>query len=224
MPGFMVAVGLLVGLASAALADGPISAAEAPRHMTVPPGFRVSLFAGEPDIVQPIAFAFDDQGRMWVAECFSYPNWIRDGKAGRDRIVILSDPQNTGHFTERKVFADHLTNVSGLELGFGGVWVCSAPNLLFIPLDKENDKPAGPAQVLLDGWSLDAKHNVFNRLTWGPDGWLYGCHGILATSKVGRPGTPNDQRTPMDCGVWRYHPTRHTFEVFAWGTTNPSIG
>jgi len=221
MPGFMVAVGLLVGLASAALADGPISAAEAPRHMTVPPGFRVSLFAGEPDIVQPIAFAFDDQGRMWVAECFSYPNWIRDGKAGRDRIVILSDPQNTGHFTERKVFADHLTNVSGLELGFGGVWVCSAPNLLFIPLDKENDKPAGPAQVLLDGWSLDAKHNVFNRLTWGPDGWLYGCHGILATSKVGRPGTPNDQRTPMDCGVWRYHPTRHTFEVFAWGTTNP---
>lgn len=212
---------MVMVLASGVRADGPIPPLEAPRHMTVPPGFFVSLFAGEPDIVQPIAFAIDDRGRMWVAENFSYPNWIRDGKPGRDRIVILDDPQNTGHFTRKTVFADNLTNVSGLEVGFGGVWVCSTPNLLYIPLDAKTDKPAGPAQVLLDGWSLEAKHNVFNRLTWGPDGWLYGCNGILATSLVGKPGTPDAQRVPLNCGVWRYHPTRHVFEVFAWGTTNP---
>lgn len=179
-------IGTLTSILSAQSA--PIPPAEAPAHMTVPPGFHVSLFAGEPDVVQPIAFAIDDRGRVWVAENFSYPHWQTDGKPGHDRILIFDDPDGTGHFKTRKVFADNLTNVSGLEIGFGGVWVCSAPNLLYIPLG-EDDKPAGPAQVLLDGWSLEARHNVFNRLTWGPDGWLYGCNGILATSHVGKPGT-----------------------------------
>ncbi|HZZ81914.1 MAG TPA: PVC-type heme-binding CxxCH protein, partial [Gemmataceae bacterium] len=81
--------------------------------------------------------------------------------------------------------------------------------------------PAGPPEIVLDGWSLKAVHNVFNSLTWGPDGWLYGCNGIIATSRIGRPGTPDKDRTPMNCGVWRYHPTKKKFEVVAHGTTNP---
>jgi hypothetical protein len=68
---------------------------------------------------------------------------------------------------------------------------------------------------------MESQHNVFSSLTWGPDGWLYGCNGILGRSRVGRPGTPDAQRVPMDCGVWRYHPTRKRFEVVASGTTNP---
>src|SRR5207244_3459507 len=56
---------------------------------------------------------------------------------------------------------------------------------------------------------------------WGPDGWLYCCNGIQSQSFVGKPGTPNSQRTPINCGVWRYHPLRQTFEVVATGTTNP---
>jgi putative membrane-bound dehydrogenase-like protein len=213
---------IFAALFSTALAVGqdvPIAPAEAPKHMTVPEGFHVSLFAGEPDVVQPIAFTFDDRGRLWVAECFSYPKWITDGSPGKDRILIFED-DGTGHFKNKKVFAETLTNVSGFEIGFGGVWVCSTPNLLFIPMNPGEDKPAGPAQVILDGWAF-AQHNVFNRLTWGPDGWLYGCNGILQTSHVGKPGTPDDQRVPLNCGVWRYHPVRKTFEVFAWGTTNP---
>src|SRR5262249_2628201 len=79
----------------------------------------------------------------------------------------------------------------------------------------------GPPEVLLDGWSLDAKHNVENGLAWGPDGWLYGLNGILATSRIGRPGAPDSERVPFNCGVWRYHPLRRVFEPVAWGTTNP---
>src|SRR5262249_52406183 len=71
-------------------------------------------------------------------------------------------------------------------------------------------------------WNLkEAKHNIFNSLIWGPDGWLYGCNGIQSRSKVGRPGTPEKVRVEMNCGVWRYHPTRKVFEVVAHGTTNP---
>ena len=76
--------------------------------------------------------------------------------------------------------------------------------------------------MVLDGWAGDpSRHNLVNGLRWGPDGWLYGRHGILANSLVGVPGTANEQRTRMNCGVWRYHPTRKVFEVVSRGTTNP---
>ena len=74
---------------------------------------------------------------------------------------------------------------------------------------------------MLDGWDLKAKHNVFNQLVWGPDGWLYGCNGILSNSLVGKPGTPDAERVALNCGVWRYHPVKQRFEAFAHGTTNP---
>jgi putative membrane-bound dehydrogenase-like protein len=201
--------------------DRPVPTKDAARAMTVPEGFTVTLFAGEPDVVQPLAFGFDDRGRMWVVECLSYPNWRRDGKGG-DRVVILEDTDGDGTFDKKTVFLDNGSNLSGIELGFGGVWLCSSPNLIFIPLKDGEDKPAGPPQVVLDGWNMiDTKHNIFNSLTWGPDGWLYGCNGIQAKAWVGAPGTPKDKRTYLDCGVWRYHPTRKAFEAVAHGTTNP---
>jgi putative membrane-bound dehydrogenase-like protein len=204
---------------TAAAADGPVQPERAAARMRLPDGSRATLVAGEPRLVKPIAMTTDDRGRLWVVESHSYPNWITGGKPGKDRVLIFAD--RGGGKYESKVFLDNGTNLSGIALGFGGVWLCATPNLLFIPVEPGKDAPAGPPRVVLDGWSLEAKHNVFNSLTWGPDGWLYGCNGILATSHVGKPGTPADKRVPFNCGVWRYHPTRDRFEPFAWGTTNP---
>ncbi|MBL8864147.1 MAG: c-type cytochrome [Planctomycetia bacterium] len=209
---------LLVFIPQASAADKPVPTKDAAAKMTVPPGFNVTLFAGEPDIVQPIAFTFDDRGRMWVVECFSYPKWSRDGK-GKDRVVCLEDVDGDGKHDKKTVVIDNGVNLSGIEWGFGGVWLCSSPNLLFVPI--ENDKPGTPV-VMLDGWNMtDTKHNVFNSLIWGPDGWLYGCNGIQSKSYVGAPGTPKEKRTYCDACVWKFHPTRKNFEVVATGTTNP---
>ena len=193
---------------------------EAARAMTVPPGFKVTLFAGEPDVVQPIAMAIDDRGRLWVAEAYSYPRRVPD-QAARDRILIFDDTDGDGRFDTRKVFAEHLNLVSGLELGFGGVWVGAAPQFLFIPDRNGDDRPDGPPEVLLDGWGQQDTHETPNSFAWGPDGWLYGCHGVFTHSRVGKPGASPDQRTPLNAAIWRYHPTRHAFEVFAHGTSNP---
>jgi putative membrane-bound dehydrogenase-like protein len=190
-------------------------------RIRLPEGFRATLFAGEPDVIKPIAMTTDERGRLWVVESHSYPNWLPEGKEGHDRILIFEDKKGTGRFDSCKVFWDRGTNLSGIAVGFGGVWLCATPHLLFVPMRRGEDKPSGPPRVALDGWSLEAKHNVFNALTWGPDGWLYGCNGILATSNIGRPGSPDSKRVPFNCGVWRYHPVKQTFEVFAWGTTNP---
>ena len=105
---------------------------KAARVMTVPPGFKVTAFAGEPDVRQPIAMTIDDRGRLWVAEAYAYPLKQPKGKA-RDRILIFEDTDGDGKFDKRTVFIDNLNLVSGLELGFGGVWVGQAPELLFIP-------------------------------------------------------------------------------------------
>ena len=202
------------------VADGPVPPTEAAARMTVREGFQVTLFAGEPDVRQPIAMAIDARGRLWVAENYSYPNW-RTKPEGKDRIVILEDTDHDGRFDRRKVFWENGANLTGLALGFGGVWACETPNLIFIPDRDGDDVPDGEPVVKLDGWDIKAQHNLFNGLTWGPDGWLYGCNGIMSNSKVGRPGTPDADRVAINCGVWRYHPTRKTFEAVAHGTTNP---
>lgn len=198
--------------------DKPITPSEALRRMVLPEGFRATLFAGEPDVLQPIAFDFDDRGRLWVAECFSYPEFKVEN---RDRILIFTDKDGDGRFDERKVFLENGTRISGLTIGFGGVWVTSAPNLLFYPDRNEDDQPDGKPEVILDGWTLKAGHNMVNGLAWGPDGWLYGRHGITAPSFVGKPGTPEKERTTVSCSIWRYHPVKKVFEVVANGTTNP---
>jgi putative membrane-bound dehydrogenase-like protein len=93
--------------------------------------------------------------------------------------------------------------------------------MLFIPVDKTGDKPAGPPQIVLDGWGYEDTHEMLNNFQWGPDGWLYGTHGVFTHSNVGKPGATDEQRTKLNAGVWRYHPTTKKFELFAEGTSNP---
>ncbi|MGB8167996.1 MAG: PVC-type heme-binding CxxCH protein [Chthoniobacteraceae bacterium] len=194
---------------------------QAAKEATLPAGFAMKLFAGEPDIVQPIAFCLDDRARLWVVQGMTYPKRAAEGE-GKDSILVFEDTDGDGRFDKRTVFTEGLNLVSGIEVGYGGVFVGAAPNLMFIPmLDGDAPKPAGPPQILLDGWGFQDTHETLNTFTWGPDGWLYGCHGVFTKSNVGAPGTPDAKRVPLNAGVWRFHPLRHEFELFAEGTSNP---
>jgi putative membrane-bound dehydrogenase-like protein len=196
----------------------PLPLDRAAAAMSVPPGFRVTLFAGEPDVHQPIAATVDPRGRLWVAENDAYPKWEAQG---RDRIVIFTDSDGDGRSDRRTVFAEGFRYLSGVLVGLGGVWVLDTPQLLFFPVGAEGERPAGPPVVHLDGWSAKGIHNLANSLAWGPDGWMYGCNGTIFDIEVGPPGTPRERRTRMNRGIWRYHPTRKQFEKFAEGTANP---
>ncbi|HEV8543180.1 MAG TPA: PVC-type heme-binding CxxCH protein [Verrucomicrobiae bacterium] len=187
--------------------------------MYLPEGFRAEVVVEEPDLQQPVAFAFDERGRIWVAEAYSYPQKQPEGK-GLDKIVIFEDSDGDGKFETRKVFAEGLNLVSGFEVGFGGVWIGAAPQLLFIPDRNHDDQPDGPPEVLLDGFGYQDTHECLNSFMWGPDGWLYGNQGVFNYAKIGQPGAPDDKRTELRAGVWRYHPIRHQFEIFAEGGSN----
>lgn len=198
-----------------------LSPEEATKEMSLPSGFKVELVAGEPDIIQPIAFCIDDRGRLWVVEGLTYPQRAPEGK-GKDRILVFEDTNGDGKFDKRTVFMEGLNLVSGIQVGFGGVWVGASPYLMYIPMkDGDEPKPAGQPQILLDGWNYNDTHETLNTFTWGPDGWLYGCHGVFNRSLVGKPGTPDKDRMVITCGIWRYHPVKHTLEYFSEGTSNP---
>lgn len=225
----------------------PISADEALKLIKMPESFKATVFAAEPDVQNPIACAWDSRGRLWIAENYSYAEAsIGFDKRLRDRILIFEDTDNDGRHDKRTVFADNLFNLSSIELGYGGVFATAAPYLLWIPDADGDDKPDAPkdqidridkrdaslasfpslngtsTRILLDGFDAGGiRHNFVNGLRWGPDGWLYARHGIMATSKVGKPGTPDAERLGINVGIWRWHPTRHTVEMVTYGGTNP---
>jgi putative membrane-bound dehydrogenase-like protein len=199
--------------------DG-LSPKEALANFSACEGFHIVQSAAEPDVRQPVAMTIDERGRVWIAEAYQYP--LRaEADTGKDRILIFEDKDGDGVFDSRKVFTEGLNLVSGLEVGFGGVWVGAAPYLMFIPDADGDDKPDAKPEILLDGFGWHDTHEVLNSFNWGPDGWLYGCHGVFTHSLVGKPGTEEKDRQPLNAGIWRYHPTKKIFEIYAEGTSNP---
>ncbi len=206
--------------------------------MTMVPGFAVNAWAAEPMIEQPMAFCWDDRGRLWVAENRDYETRGRGfSNAGTSRILILEDTDRDGVADSRKVFMEGIVFPSAIAVGFDGVFVGAAPNLLFVP-DRDGDDKADVAdiEVRLTGWGIQDRHEVLNSLHWGPDGWLYGLQGLFTTSKVRKPAGkgrvfkpgepfPDDilkgEGVDINGGVWRYHPTKDRFEVVAHGFSNP---
>lgn len=191
--------------------------ADAVRKMKLPPGFSMQLVASEPDVVQPVAYAMDDRGRLWVLQNTNYPTCPGEPK---DQILIFEDTDGDGRADKRTVFYEKLTFATGIAVGFGGVWIGAPPNLLFFPDANGDDAPDGEPVKLLDGWGSEDTHETLNDFTWGPDGWLYGTQGVYTNSKVGAPGTPDAERVPLNAAVWRYHPTKKKFEVYAEGASN----
>ncbi|MFK7848107.1 MAG: PVC-type heme-binding CxxCH protein [Rhodothermales bacterium] len=206
--------------------------------MTVQEGFEVNAYAGEPMITQPMAFAWDDQGRMWVAENRDYES-RGDGfsNSGDSRILILEDTDNDGKADSRKVFLEGIPFPSAIAIGFDGLYLGAPPHLLFAP-DKNKDDKADieDIEILLTGWGIRDRHETINSFHWGPDGWLYGLEGFATPSRIREPDEkdqlykhkdpfPDDifEREGVDIngGVWRYHPIKKRFEVVAHGFSNP---
>lgn len=210
---------------------------QAAAKMTVPAGFEAKLSAAEPMLTQPMAFCWDDRGRMWVAENRDYET-RKTGFAnhGDSRIVILEDTNGDGKFDTRKVFVEGIPFPAAIAVGFDGLWLGAPPNLLFVPDKNRDDQADSAIEIRLTGWGIQDRHETLNSLNWGPDGWLYGCQGYATRSTVGKPadggklyktGEPFPEKISvfdgqyLDGGVWRYHPTKDRFEIVSHGFSNP---
>jgi len=215
-----------------------LSPEEAVESMTMLEGVKANAWAGEPMVTQPIAFCWDDRGRLWVAENRDYESRGSGfSNSGDSRIVILEDTDRDGDADSRKVFLEGIPFPSAIAVGFDGLFLGAPPNMLFVP-DKNNDDVADKEaiEVLLTGWGIRDRHETINSLHWGPDGWLYGLEGFATPSKIRKPvgkgrlykpkepfpeDLLNAEGVDINGGVWRYHPTKKIFEAVAHGFSNP---
>lgn len=202
----------------------PLAPQEAAASFQVPEGFQVEVVAAEPDVQNPIGMAWDAQGRLWIAENYTYAEHEqRFDRSLRDRVLYFEDTDGDGRPDKRNVFLDNVQLLTSVEVGLGGVWLMCPPNLLFVPDADHDGTPDGPAEVVLDGFEVaqDNYHNFANGLRFGPDGWLYGRCGGSCPGLIGVPGTLEERRQPLNGGIWRYHPRTKHVEVLTSGTTNP---
>lgn len=216
-----------------------LSPKEAVEAMTIKEGFTVNAFASEPMITQPMAFCWDDRGRMWIAENRDYESRQKGfSGSGDSRILILEDTDHDGVADSKKIFMEGIPFPAAIAVGHGGVFIGAPPNLLFVP-DKNGDDKAdeNETKVLLTGWGIRDRHETINSFLWGPDGWLYGLEGFATPSKIRKPKAgkgrlykhrdefPKDlleaDGVDVNGGVWRYHPIKDRFEVVAHGFSNP---
>ncbi len=220
----------------------PLSPREAAAAFRVPEDLKIDLVLSEPQVTQPLFMTWDDSGRLWVMEYRQYPDpagltvvsrdiYLRTvydkvpeppprGVPGRDRISVHEDTDGDGVPDHHWVFADGLNIATSLAIGRGGVFVTNPPYLLFYPDEDADGHPDGDPEVLLEGFGLQDTHSVINSLTFGPDGWLYGCQGSTVTAQVRRPGSGDPPVSTVGQQIWRYHPQQKRFEVFAEGGGN----
>lgn len=185
----------------------------------VPPGFRVQLFAAEPDIAKPMNMAFDTRGRLWVTSSLEYPFAAPADRPGRDTVRILEDTDGDGRMDKNTVFADGLNIPIGLLPIGNGCIVYSIPNIYWME-DTNNDGVADVRRVLYGpmGFERDT-HGMNNAFRRGLDGWIYACHGFNNETRVR--GTDGHEIHMVSGNTFRFKLDGSRIEHVTYGQVNP---
>ncbi|MES2595539.1 MAG: dehydrogenase [Verrucomicrobiota bacterium] len=219
----------------------PTPPLEAVKKFKVRSDVTVDLMGYEPVVEQPLYASWDSRGRMWVTmyrqyqfpaglKIVSYDQHLRAkfdkvplppprGEKGADKITIFEDTDGDGFFDKHEDVITGLNIASAALHGMGRIWVLNPPYLLsYADADfdakPDNDMP----EVELSGFGLEDTHSVATSLMWGMDGWLYGANGSTTTGNVSSANTKN-VKWEGQC-IWRYHPKKKTFEIYAEGGGN----
>lgn len=193
----------------------PLPAEEAMKLIQVPVGFELKLFASEPDIVNPMAMSWDEQGRLWVIESEDYPNSFQElGKDANDRIKILEDTDGDGVADKFTVFAEGLNIATSLTFINDGVLVAQAPHFLFLK-DTDGDGVADVRDTVITGWRKNDTHAGPSNLQYGFDNKIWGVTGY-----AGFDGQINGERHVFNQGVYRFNPDGSDFEFLATTSNN----
>jgi putative membrane-bound dehydrogenase-like protein len=196
----------------------PYSVKGSMERTQVPADLKLVLFASEPDIMKPIAFAWDARGRLWVCETSDYPHGVKeDQQQGNDRIKICEDTDGDGKADKFTVFADKLNIPTSLVFANGGVIVAQAPNFVFLQ-DTDGDDKADVRKVILTGWGIRDTHAQTSSLSYGYDNWLRGAVGYSGFS-----GEVGGEKKNFAMGSYRFSADGakleflHQFSNNTWG-------
>ena len=213
----------------------PKSPQESLRSMELLPGYRIELMAAEPLVADPVAFEWDEAGRLWVAEMADYPLGL-DGKGQPGgRVRWLEDRNGDGGYDHSTVFLDGLAFPTGVMPWRDGVLISAAPDILFAR-DTDGDGRADESRVLFTGFGEGNHQHRMNGFEYGLDNWVYGANGdsggVITSPGIGR-------RVNIRGRDFRFRPDTLAFETQTgqtqygrrrddwgnwFGNNNPSLG
>ncbi len=202
----------------------PFSIKGSVERTQVAPDLRLELFAAEPDIAKPIFMAWDERGRLWVAETRDYPHDVKPDGFGNDSIKICEDTNGDGRADKFTIFADRLNIPTGFVFTNGGIVVAQSPRFLFLK-DTNGDDKADERKEIMTGWGINDTHAQANNLHYGYDNWLYGCVGYS-----GFRGTVGGVEKQFSMGTYRFKADGsaleflHQFTNNSWGHSINQFG
>ncbi|HYE98523.1 MAG TPA: PVC-type heme-binding CxxCH protein, partial [Planctomycetota bacterium] len=190
---------------------GPTHPAKAKAALSVPSDFDVSLVLGEPDVVKPISFNWDEKGRLWVLQTPMYPNKAATWQKPPFDLLAFYEPK--GGRLERRVFYDQLDLPTSFVFHRDGVIVMQAPEILFLR-DTDGDGTADRREVLFRGFGFGDTHATASNLRWGLDGWIYATQGYSggASNVLNKEGKACGK---IGNGLFRFRPDGTEIEVVA---------
>ncbi len=179
-------------------ADGPLTPDEALKAFRLEPGLRIELVAAEPLIESPVAMAFDERGRLYVAENRGYPTGPAEGEPPLGRIALLEDTNGDGRFDKRTDFATGLTFPNGVMPWQGGLIVTCAPDVLYLK-DTDDDGQADQRKVLFTGFSTKGSTQLrVSHPTLAIDNLIYLTSGLTGGKVTSPDLLPN--RSAVELG------------------------
>ena len=186
----------------------PLAPSESLKKIHLPAGFKAEIVAAEPLLLDPVAFDWDERGRLWVIEMADYPLGM-DGKGKPGgRVRVLDDTDGDGRYDKSTLFADGLNFPNGILTWRDGVIITAAPNVLFLQ-DTDGDGKADKQEVLISGLQEGNQQLRANGLRWGLDNWVYlaigshrGNYGAETRLKSLRSG----QEVFVGARDFRFHP------------------
>ncbi|MDQ6632646.1 MAG: HEAT repeat domain-containing protein, partial [Verrucomicrobiota bacterium] len=191
--------------------ESPLSPEQAIASFQLEPGLKAEIVVAEPMVVDPVAVAWDETGKMYVVEDRGYPTGPGKGKPPEGQIVLLEDTKGDGKYDKRTVFADGLTFPNGVMPWKGGVYVTCAPNLYYFK-DTDGDGKADVKKIVFKGFQdlsttqLRVSHPILNI-----DNWIYLTSGLTA-AKVSSPEYPNHPVVFCNRTDFRFKPDTDEFE------------
>ena len=201
---------LLAGNSIAQRYPGPLSPEESMKKLNVAKGYKVSLFASEPHVFDPVSLEFDEQGNAYVIEMPDYPYEVEPGK-GHGRIRILKDTDGDGKIDQSIIFAENVTEATSMLPWKGGLIVTAAPNILYLK-DTNGDGKSDTREILFSGFFQNNSEAQVTSLKLGVDNWIYannrGQSGKVIFSK-----SPDAAPVEVRGADFRFRLDRDVFEL-----------
>jgi putative membrane-bound dehydrogenase-like protein len=187
-------------------------------------GFRMELIAAEPLVCDPVAAAYDEDGRLYVVEMFDYPHGdpahdrpfaenTQDPPIGR--LKLLTDRDGDGRFDDATVLADKLSWPTGVAAWKGGVFVAATPSIWYLK-DADGDGLAEVREEVYRGFRKFNIQAVMNNLQWGLDHAIYGAASGNG-GEVRPANTPDARAVSVLRRDFRFFPATRAFEAISGG-------